>query len=63
MNVYEAIGVGYNILATTIFTAQLAYFCAKGLGNMRRPIERGQTEETQDLERAGSIRRQMAKVS
>ena len=62
MNIFEAIGVCYTILATTIFTAQLIYCCMMGVNNLRRWITRGQAEESLDLERAASIKRELAKV-
>ena len=63
MNVYEAIGITYTILATALFTAQLVYFCVQGLTIARRLIERGQKEETLDLRRSESTKRELMKVS
>ena len=62
MNIYETIGLAYIILATTMFTAQLVYLCIDGVKNMRRWVERGQAEENQDLERADSIKRELANL-
>jgi cytoskeletal protein CcmA (bactofilin family) len=48
VNIYEAIGVGYTILATTLFTALLIYCCLKGLNRIWRLLARGQAEESLD---------------
>jgi hypothetical protein len=42
LNIFEAIGIAYTILATTIFTIELVYCGAKGLGALRHLIARGQ---------------------
>jgi hypothetical protein len=62
VNIFEAIGVAYAILATTVFTAQLIYCCVKGLSNIQRLIERGQAEESLGLERTASIEQELAKI-
>ncbi|HYR90622.1 MAG TPA: hypothetical protein VE422_41545 [Terriglobia bacterium] len=62
MNIYEAIGVAYTILATAIFTVEVAYFCVRELGNLRRLIARGYAEESQDQERSDINKRRLAKV-
>jgi len=56
VNIFEAIGVGYTILATTVFTAQLIYCFMKGVSNIRHLIARAQAEKSLDLERAASIK-------
>ena len=45
MNVFEAIGIAYTILATTLFTVELVYCGAKGLSNLRHLLARGQGGE------------------
>jgi hypothetical protein len=62
MSIYEAIGIGYPLVATAIFTAQLIYFSIRGLAYTHRLIRRGQVEENLDLQRSDSIRRELAKV-
>ena len=62
MHINEAIGIGYPLLATAIFTAALIYFSVKGLAYTHRLIRRGKAEETVDLQRSESIRRELAKV-
>jgi len=62
MSIYEAFGIGYQLVATTIFTGQLIYFSIKGLTYTHRLISRGQAEENLDLQRSESIRRELAKV-
>jgi hypothetical protein len=42
VSIYEAIGIGYALIATTIFTAQLIYLGVKGMAYMQRLILRGQ---------------------
>ena len=60
MSVYEALGFGYILASTAVFTAEVSYFVAKGVGHMHRLIQRAQTEENLDLERSLSIKREMA---
>lgn len=62
VNIYEAIGVAYTILATAVFSVEVIYFCVRELGNLRRLIARGQAEESLDLERSESIKKKLAKV-
>ena len=60
MNIYEPLGIGYLVAGTAVFTAEVSYFVAKGVGHMHRLIQRAQTEENLDLERSLSIKREMA---
>jgi hypothetical protein len=62
MSIYEVLGIGYVIASTTFFTAQGIYFGAKGVTYMQRLIQRAQTEETLDLQRSLSIKRELANV-
>jgi hypothetical protein len=62
MSIYEALGIGYVIAGTSFFTAQVVYFGAKGVGYMQRLIHRAQAEETLDLQRTLSIKRDLANV-
>jgi hypothetical protein len=62
MSIYEALGVGYVVISTAFFTAQVIYFGIKGLDYMHRLVERAQAEEGLDLQRSLSIRRELAKV-
>jgi hypothetical protein len=62
MSIYEALGIGYVLVSTTVFTAQVAYFATKGVNYMHRLVQRAQTEETLDLQRTLSIKRELAKV-
>jgi hypothetical protein len=62
MSIYEALGMGYVIASTTFFTAQVIYFGAKGVSYMHRLVQRAQTEETLDLQRSLSIKRELANV-
>ena len=62
MSIYEAIGIGYAFIATTVFTAQLIYLGIKGLAYIQRLILRGQAEENLDLQRSESIKRELAEV-
>ena len=41
MSFFEAIGFGYTILATVVFTAEVIYCAAKGVGLLRHYMERG----------------------
>jgi hypothetical protein len=45
LNIFETIGVAYTILATAIFTIELIYCSAKGLGALRHLLSRGQGGE------------------
>ena len=62
MSIYEVLGMGYVIASTTFFTAQVIYFAAKGVSYMHRLVQRAQTEETLDLQRSLSIKRELANV-
>jgi hypothetical protein len=62
VSIYEAIGIGYAFIATTVFTAQLIYLGIKGLAYIQRLILRGQAEENLDLQRSESIKRELAEV-
>ena len=62
MSIYEALGIGYVIASTTIFSAQIIYFAIKGLNYIHRLIMRAQTEESLDLQRSLSIKQELAKV-
>lgn len=42
LNIFETIGIGYTILATTFFTIELAYCTVKGVNNLRHLLNRGQ---------------------
>ena len=41
MNIFETIGLAYTILATTVFTLEVIYCCAKGIGALRHLLARG----------------------
>jgi hypothetical protein len=60
MSIYEALGMGYVITGTIFFTAQVIYFGTKGVSYLQRLIERAQAEETLDLQRSLSIKRDLA---
>jgi hypothetical protein len=62
MSIYEVLGIGYVIASTTFFTAQLIYFGTKGVSYMHRLVQRAQTEETLDLQRSLSIKRELDNV-
>jgi len=62
MSIFEALGIGYVIASTTFFTAQGIYFGAKGVSYVHRLVQRAQTEETLDLQRSLSIKRELANV-
>jgi hypothetical protein len=62
VSIYEALGIGYVVAGTTIFSAQLIYFAIKGLNYVHRLVQRAQTEETIDLQRSLSIKRELAEV-
>lgn len=62
MSIYEALGIGYVVVGATFFTGQVVYFGIKGVSYMHRLVERAQTEESLDLQRSLSIRRELAKV-
>jgi hypothetical protein len=49
MTIYEAIGVFYIVLASSIFTAFLAVLVAIGMEDIRRRYWRGKNEEFHDL--------------
>jgi hypothetical protein len=42
LSFFETIGFGYTILATVVFTVQVIYCAAKGVGVLRHFVERGQ---------------------
>jgi hypothetical protein len=63
MSIYEALGIGYVLASTTVFTAEVIYFGAKGVSYMHRLIQRAQTEENLDLQRSLSIKRELADVA
>ena len=60
MSIYEALGIGYVIASTAFCTAQVIYFGAKGVSYMHRLVQRAQTEESIDLQRSLSIKRELA---
>ena len=60
MSIYEVLGMVYVIASTTAFTVQVIYFAAKGVAYMHRLIDRAQAEETLDLQRSLSIKRELA---
>jgi hypothetical protein len=62
VSIYEATGIGYVLLATTIFTVELVYFAITGLKYVQRLVARGQSEENLDLRRSESIKRELANV-
>jgi hypothetical protein len=62
MDIYEALGIGYVVAGTAVFTVQVIYFAAKGVRYVHRLIQRAETEETLDLKRSLSIRRELAKA-
>ena len=62
MEIYEALGIGYIVAGTAVFTVQVIYFAAKGVRYVHRLIQRAETEETLDLKRSLSIRRELAKI-
>ena len=62
MNIFEVLGIGYVIAGTAAFTIQVVYFAAKGLAYMQRLIQRAEAEETLDLRRSLSIKREMAEA-
>ena len=62
MEIYEALGIGYIVAGTAVFTVQVIYFAAKGVRYVHRLIQRAETEETLDLKRSLSIRRELAKA-
>jgi hypothetical protein len=62
LNIYEAAGIGYVLLATTIFTVAVVYFAITGLKHVHRLVMRGQAEENLDLRRTESIKRELANV-
>ena len=61
MSIYEAIGIGYTLLATAVFTAELIYFVIKGLAYAQHLIRRADVEENSDLQEPESIKRELAK--
>jgi hypothetical protein len=62
MSIYEALGIGYVVVSTTFFTALVIYFGVKGLACMQRLVQRAHAEETLDLQRSLSIKRELAEV-
>jgi hypothetical protein len=63
MSIFEVLGIGYVIAGTAVFTAQAIYFAAKGVAHVQRLVERAQTEETLDLQRSLSIKRELANAN
>ena len=41
MSLFEAVGFGYTVLATLVFTAQVIYCAAKGVSVLRHYVARG----------------------
>ena len=62
MTIFEALGIGYVLASTAVFTAEVIYFGAKGVGYMHHLIQRAQAEESLDLQRSLSIKREIANV-
>jgi hypothetical protein len=62
MSIYEALGIAYVLVSTTIFTAELIYIGLKGVSYLQRLVQRAQAEESLDLQRSLSIKRELAKV-
>jgi tellurite resistance protein TehA-like permease len=62
VNIYEATGIGYIVLATTVFTFAVFYLAVTGLKYVQRLLQRGQSEENLDLRRSESIKRELANV-
>ncbi len=62
MSIYEVLGIGYVIAGTAAFTVQVVYFSAKGLAYIQRLIQRAQAEESLDLQRSLSIKRELAET-
>jgi len=60
MSLYETLGIVYVIVGTVLFTSEVIYCATKGLAYMQRLIQRAQTEETLDLQRSLSIKRELA---
>ena len=60
MSLYETLGIAYVIVGTVLFTSEVIYCATKGLAYMQRLIQRAQTEETLDLQRSLSIKRELA---
>ncbi len=63
MNIYEPLGIGYLVASTAVFTAEMIFFVAKGVGHTYRLIQRAQAEENLDVERSLSIKRELANVN
>jgi hypothetical protein len=62
MSFYEVLGIGYVITGTAAFTVQVLYFAAKGVAYIQRLIQRAQAEESIDLQRSLSIKRELAET-
>ena len=58
-NIFEALGVGYVLASTTFFTVEVIYVAAKGVRYVHRLVQRAQVEETLDLQRSLSIKREL----
>jgi len=58
MGIFETIGMAYTILATTVFTLEVIYCCAKGISTLRHHLARGQGAE----ERRKDAKRPMIKL-
>jgi len=61
-NIFEALGVGYVLASTTFFTVEVIYVAAKGVRYVHRLVQRAQVEETLDLQRSLSIKRELADI-
>ena len=62
MNIYEPLGIGYLVASTAVFTAELTFLAAKGLGHTHRLIQRAQAEKNLDRERSLSTKGELANV-
>jgi len=62
MSFYEVLGLGYVITGTAAFTVQVIYFAAKGVAYIQRLIYRAEAEESLDLQRSLSIKRELAET-
>ena len=61
-NIFQALGIGYVLASTAFFTVQVIYFAAKGVRYVHRLVQRAQAEETLDLQRSLSIKRELADI-
>ena len=60
MNIYEPLGIGYLVASTAVFTAEVIFFVAKGVGHTHRLVQRAQAQKNLDRERSLSIKRELA---